>query len=566
VTASVQMNAPAARGEGRSTPVFLAVFAALIFITSWACIALVQHSGRISTIWIGNAIVLATLLKHPRRAWLEIAGIAALANFAADIVVGDLVFNAAGFSAANALEALLVALPLRWLGFDRAFSRNEVLLSFYGLVIAACAASSLLAAATLAVSAGTPLLASMRSWFGADALGLSLLVPFFMCVRYAAFRQMFASGERALTLTLLAAVLGVGAVCYALPNWAPSFLYVPVLILLTFRRGFAGGALGLFIAVAISFTLAFGHHASAMLAVHSLAERIAIIQLFYAVIGFTIILAGAALDERRELERGLARAAQRAEASREEALLAKEVAEKASHAKSSFLANMSHELRTPLNAVLGFSEIIDSQMYGPVGDDRYREYAGLINRAGTHLLDLIGDILDMSKIEAGKLELHCARLGVADVTRECIELMTERAAAAGLSLTADLARVPSVILADRRAVKQILLNLLSNAVKFTPAGGRVTVRVGDDGTQCQIAVTDTGIGMPADEIGRIGNPFVQLSNNVGKHPGTGLGLALVRGLAEMHGGSFRIDSAEGQGTTVTVTLPVGGPSAVAVAA
>ncbi|HXC55217.1 MAG TPA: ATP-binding protein [Rhizomicrobium sp.] len=566
MNASAQLIAPAARGEGRSTPQFLASFTLLIFATTWACIALVHHSGRISTLWISNAIVLACLLKRPRRAWLELVGIATLANFVADVLVGDIAFNAVGFSLANTIEVLVVALPLRWLGFDRAFSRSEVLLAFYGLVIAACTVSSGIAAATLLASAGASFWLSFRSWFGADALGLSLLVPFFMCVRYAAFKEMFTFGQRLGTVVLLGAVFGVGYVCYALPSWTPSFLYFPVLILLTFRRGFAGGALGLFIAVAISFALALGHHASASLAAHTASERIAIIQLYYAVIGFTIILTGAALDERRALERGLGLAVRRAEASREEALLAKEVAEKASHAKSSFLANMSHELRTPLNAVLGFSQIIAAEMYGPAGDVRYRDYAGMINSAGTHLLDLIGDILDMSKIEAGKLELHRERLDTAAVVHECAELMAERAAAGGVRLDVAPTGAPVVIDADKRAVKQILLNLLSNAVKFTPKGGTVAVRISDEGACCRIAVIDTGIGMPAGELDRIGSPFVQLSNNSGKHSGTGLGLALVRGLAEMHGGKMRIDSAEGQGTTVTVLLPVNAPAATAQAA
>ncbi len=533
--------------------------AALVFLSSWGCISLVHHSGRISTIWISNAIVLGGLLKNPRRVWFEITGVALLANFAADLVSGDMAFNALGLSVANSIEVLIVAFPLRWLGFDRAFSRSEVLLTFYGLVVAACGVSSLVAVETLHIAMGMPLWPSAVTWFGADALGLSLLVPFFMCVRPSAFLDMFGADQRALTIVLLGGVVAIGGLCFAFPSWTPSFLYIPVLILLTFRRGFAGGALGLFLAVAFSFGTALGSHVSASLASHDFSVRIAIIQLYYAVIGFTIILAGAALDERRKLERGLALAVSRAESSREEALLAKEVAEKASHAKSAFLANMSHELRTPLNAVLGFSEIIGGEMYGPVGDVRYRDYAGLINQAGSHLLDLIGDILDMSKIEAGKLELNRERLNVSQLVRECMDLISERATAGDVMLDADLVRAPPLIAADRRALKQILLNLLSNAVKFTPMGGLVSIRVSDEGAMCRISVADTGIGIPAAEIGRIGNPFVQLSNNSGQHPGTGLGLALVRALAELHGGKFAIASTEGQGTTATILLPIRAP-------
>jgi signal transduction histidine kinase len=554
---------PAAASRDRSTPQFLALLALAVFVTTWACVALVAHAGRISPLWISNAILLTCLLKRSTRQWADMLPVAALAALAADFVTGDSVGTALGLCATNLCEVLFVAIPLRWLGFDRVFARTEVLLVFYGLTIAACMVSAFMAAATVHFSFGTPLLPVVGSWFGADGLGLSLLVPFFMCVRREDFRAMFAQGERLGTFVLLSLVFLVGYVCYALPGWTPSFLYFPVLILLTFRRGFAGGAIGLFLAVATSFYLALGHHVANALAHHPVTERIAIIQLYYAVISFTVVLAGAALDERRALERSLALSAQRAEATREEALIAKEMSEKASSAKSSFLANMSHELRTPLNAVLGFSEIIVNQMYGPSGDVRYRNYAGLIHSAGRHLLDLISDILDMSKIEAGKLELNRERVNTAALMRECIELVGERAFAAGVQLDTREALVPVFLSADRRALKQILLNLLSNAIKFTPQGGIVALGVSDDGAMCRLYVSDTGIGIAQGEIDRLGNPFVQLA---GKHAGTGLGLALVRGLAELHGGNMRIHSIEGQGTMVTILLPLKATEAGALAA
>ncbi len=562
----VNASAQSVASRDRNTPQSLALLALAIFASTWGCVTLVQHTGRISPLWISNAVLLAWLLRRPTRDWPQMVGIAALAALAADFVTGDTVFNGAGFCLANLTEVLIVAMPLRWLGFDRMFSRTEVLLTFYVLTAMACAVSALMAAATLHYSSGASILAVMQSWFGADALGLSLLVPFFMCVHVAAFRAMFAPRARFGTFFLLGLVAGVGYVCYVLPSWTPSFLYFPVLMLLTFRRGFAGGALGLFLAVAVSLYLAVNHHIAASLVHHTQAERIAMVQLYYAVIGFTVILAGATLDERRALEKSLALSAQRAEDAREEALLAKDMAEKASHAKSSFLANMSHELRTPLNAVLGFSEIIHTEMYGPNGDARYRDYAGLIHSAGTHLLDLIGDILDMSKIEAGKLELNRERVNTAALVRECVELVGERAAAGGIELDIRGALTPVFVSADRRALKQILLNLLSNAIKFTPLGGVVAIGVDDEGALCRVRVSDTGVGISAAEIDRLGNPFVQLSNNSGKHAGTGLGLALVRGLAELHGGRMRIHSIEGQGTTVTILLPIKAPLADSLAA
>jgi signal transduction histidine kinase len=549
----------------RNALALLALLAVAVFASSWGCIALLVHSGRIATIWISNAIVLTVLLKQPRRFWPSILAVAFFAGVAADLVAGDVLFRAVGLTLTNTVEMLVVAWPLRRLGFDRNFSAIEALLTFYGLVIAACCVSALLAAATLNISTGVAILPAAATWFGADALGLSLLVPFFMCVRPAALAQILSAGQRGQTLLLLAMVPAVVVLCILFPTWTPSFFYFPVLILLTFRRGFAGGALGLLVALLLSFALVIGGHPSHSLVLHSAAARIAMIQLYFSVIGFTLILTGAALEERRKLERSLTVAVGRAETSREEAVLAKEVAERASQTKSAFLANMSHELRTPLNAVLGFSEIIAGEMYGPSGDARYRDYAGLIHSAGRHLLDLISDILDMSKIEAGKAELDRRQIDPAALVQECASLMSERAASAGVELHVDLAAAPRMLCADRRAAKQILLNLLSNAVKFTPRGGLVGVEVDEDDGHCRFTVRDTGIGIPAAQIGRLGNPFVQLANS-GQQAGTGLGLALVRGLADLHGGTFRISSIEGQGTRVTVGLPLDAPSADAVAA
>lgn len=540
----------------RVSPLYLFVLLVMIFATSWGCITLTAYTGRVAAIWFANAILLASLLKHARRDWPEMLGVALLAYFSANMLVHDKALTGLGLSLANITEVLIVAVPLRWLGFDRVFSRTEVLLFFYALVIGVAAvASALLAGATLHYTLDAPIIDVAQGWYGADALGLCLLVPFFMCVKISALKAMLEREQLAGTVVLLGFVIGVTLICMLLPKYSPAYLFFPVLVLLTFKRGFAGGAVGLALAAAASFALIFLHHASAYVAPHPVAVQVSMVQLYYAVVGFTIILAGAALDDRQKLERWLATVVKRAEASREEAIVAKEVAESANKAKSKFLANMSHELRTPLNAVLGFSELIKNEYFGPIGDARYRDYAGLIHGAGTHLLDLITDILDMSKIEAGKLELHRERVLVAVVVQECIELLEERAANAGVSLTVDVASAPRDVHADRRALKQMLLNLLSNAIKFTPSGGAVTVMARNAGSFCAIAVEDTGIGIAADDLQRLGNPFVQLGNNDGSKPGTGLGLALVRALTEMHGGALKVESVEGVGTTATFTIP-----------
>ena len=235
---------------------------------------------------------------------------------------------------------------------------------------------------------------------------------------------------------------------------------------------------------------------------------------------------------------------------------AKVRAEEANRAKSEFLANMSHELRTPLNAIIGFSEMMTAEMFGRLGDRRYTEYARDILASGQHLLALINDILDMSKIEAGKLSLRLESLDVADAAGDALRLVRNRAEAAGLTLTLDVPTPMPEVSADARALKQVLLNLLSNALKFTPVGGRITVRARQEGGEVRLSVVDTGIGIAKADLHRLGRPFEQVENQYAKaSQGTGLGLALTKALVHLHGGRFDIASEPGVGTTASFTLP-----------
>lgn len=230
-------------------------------------------------------------------------------------------------------------------------------------------------------------------------------------------------------------------------------------------------------------------------------------------------------------------------------------AESANRSKSEFLANMSHELRTPLNAIIGFSEIMEGGMFGPLGSPKYVEYAHDIHSSGQHLLELINDILDMSKIEAGRMTLEKQPTDLAKVIDESLRLVSGRAEIADVKVINASTALPEIE-SDKRAIKQVLLNLLSNAIKFTPAGGDIRIESGASDEMVTLSVVDSGIGIPAHALPKIGRPFEQVeSQHSKKHKGTGLGLALSRSLVEMHGGTLKIESTEGVGTRVTFTLP-----------
>jgi two-component system, cell cycle sensor histidine kinase DivJ len=244
-----------------------------------------------------------------------------------------------------------------------------------------------------------------------------------------------------------------------------------------------------------------------------------------------------------------------------ELMRTRDEAESSSRAKTLFLANMSHELRTPLNAVIGFSEILSRELFGALGEARYRDYARLIHESGEHLLNVVNDILDMSKIEAGKFKIVKESFKVASLVTSCSEIMRHAADKKGITLVTDVAPGLPELAADKRACKQMLLNVLSNSIKFTNTGGWVRVSAREERDAIALIVADNGIGIAEGDLPKLGTPFVQADNSYDRsYDGAGLGLSVVKGLARLHGGRLEIVSTLGEGTTVRIILPLEGGS------
>jgi signal transduction histidine kinase len=407
---------------------------------------------------------------------------------------------------------------------------------------------------------GHQLWENLQAWFIPTTLSYVIFTPVIVLLATAekgVFRNNWRRHMAAQSILLLAIAANF------IPSGVPLLFIIPLaLLVVTMTCEIEGTALGLvLIQLALTAATAAGYGPGATQTL-SLGYQLYFLQVFIGVLIAVTLPVAAAITERITLRGGMQAALQREEKvnralriSEQRALDMAQQAQSANRAKSEFLASMSHELRTPLNAILGFSEILKAQLYGSLGHPKYVEYAEDVHKSGAHLLDLINDVLDLSKIDAGKMELRESVFSVPDLINDAVMLVRDKARDhVGLQVQLE---GDSEVRADKRLTMQILINLLSNAVKFTPDGGVITVGAeARPGQGLGIFVLDTGIGMDEVQLQKAFSPYGQIDSKISRtHQGTGLGLPISQALARLQGGDIVAASAPGKGTRMTLILP-----------
>ncbi|HEY2009504.1 MAG TPA: ATP-binding protein [Rhizomicrobium sp.] len=522
--------------------------------------ALYELAGGLTTVKPYSGVALALILMMGE-AWLWpvlLAGTLGgmLAKFATSTQLSDILIT----PVVTSLTLLAVHLAARRLiGKKIDFRAWRQLVGYIAIATAICLISA--SAFTLTIDGpNNPHLALYwQAWFIPTALSYVIFTPVMMLLATAERSALIGNWRR-----LAACLLMMGLVLAAnfLPVRLPLLFATPIaLLIVTLVSGLEGAALGLVLTqLILTGATVMGFSASAIEHL-PMGYQLYFLQVFMAILIGVMLPVAAAVAERVRLRDGMEQALEREalvnaalRASEQHARDMAEQATAASNAKSEFLASMSHELRTPLNAILGFSEILKSELYGPLGHPKYGEYAEDVFKSGAHLLDLINDVLDLSKIDAGKMELREGIFSLRDLIADTVHLVSDKAKN-HVAIHQDIDG-PLEVLADKRLIKQILLNLLSNAIKFTPDGGAVTVGASQGTAGVAICVADTGIGMTAPQIEKAFSHYGQIDSKIARtHQGTGLGLPISQSLARLHGGDIIATSVLGEGTRMTLLLP-----------
>ncbi|WP_443027826.1 MASE1 domain-containing protein [Sphingorhabdus sp. M41] len=515
--------------------------AGAFFIAALSGIFVTQDNGRLPSIWAANAILLSGLLLTRPRQWPVLLGSALLSNVGANLVIGDDIVTAFLLSACNMLECLMGASLLNHVQKKQVARINRTWLAqltIFGALIPCAISASF---ASLLVSATPTEYAFIWSiYFPAHVLGILTIVPLIYIFAKDGGKSIYRHLHRELLLVALIAT--VASAIIFLQLLPVTFLIFPVLAWSAFRSGIPGAALAIFIFTFVATILTIEGFGPIALIDASEYMRILFLQALIVVVTFSTLPIATVLEGRKNDALNLAKA--------------KVAAEEATASKAQFLANMSHEIRTPMNGIIGFAELLARSEL----DDSQSRQVEIIRTSSDSLLYLLNDILDISKIEAGQLDIARSPVRIADCISECVSLVTTLAEAKNLTIDTDLDVDRQLFIeSDRIRIRQILLNLLGNAVKFTERG---TVRIAaqivvhKDQPVLQIAVSDTGIGIPAHRLAKVFDEFEQADVETShKYGGTGLGLAISRQLAVLLGGRLWLESRQEEGTTVTLELP-----------
>ena len=523
--------------------------------------AVYQLAGGLTTIKPYGGVALAlVLILGERGLWLVLAA-GTLGGILAKFATSAPLYDAFLTPLVTSITMLAVHLVMRQLiGKRPDFRAWGQLAGFIAIAMLISAASASFFTLVVADVELAHVWIDWQAWFIPTALSYVIFTPVMMLLA-TANRSVLTNNRGRISVSLL--LMGVVLALNFLPVRLSLLFAIPMaLLIVTLISGLEGAALGLVLTEFVLTAAAAAGLGPSAIGYMSLGSQLYFIQVFMAVLISVMLPVAAAIAERINLRDNMEKALEREarvnlalRVSEQHARDMAEQAQAANKAKSEFLASMSHELRTPLNAILGFSEILKTGLYGPLGHEKYVEYAEYVHKSGAHLLDLINDVLDLSKIDAGKMELRESVFSLRDLVDDSVLLVRDKAGGrVDIRLLIDKDRE---VQADKRLIKQILLNLLSNAIKFTPEDGAITVGTGDSpGGGLEIHVADTGIGMDEAQLQKAFSHYGQVDSKIARaQQGTGLGLPISQSLARLHGGDLIATSAPGRGTRMILTLP-----------